>query len=34
MKAEEEASERTRDSIVTRSRVAIELKPHRPVVVS
>ena len=33
MRAEEDASERTRNSIVTRSRVAIELKPHRPIVV-
>ena len=33
MKAEEYASERTRNSIVTRSRGAIELKPHEPIVV-
>ena len=33
MKAEEDASERTRNSIVTRSRGAIELKPHKPIVV-
>ena len=33
MKAEEDASEWTRNSIVTRSRGAIELKPHKPIVV-
>ena len=33
MKAEEDASERTLNSIVTRSRGAIELKPHKPIVV-
>ena len=33
MKAEEDASERTRNSIVTRSRGAIELKPRKPIVV-
>ena len=33
MKAEEDASERTRNSIVTRSRGAIELKPHKPILV-
>ena len=33
MKAEEDVSERTRNSIVTRSRGAIELKPHKPIVV-
>ena len=33
MKAEEDVSERTRNSIVTRSRGAIELKPHKAIVV-
>ena len=33
MKAEEDTSERTRNSIVTRSRGAIELKPHKLIVV-
>ena len=33
MKAEEDASERTRNSIITRSRGVIELKPHKPIVV-
>ena len=33
MKAEEDANKRTRNSIVTRSRGAIELKPHKPIVV-
>ena len=33
MKAEEDASERKRNSIVTKSRGAIELKAHKPIVI-
>ena len=33
MRAEEDANKRTQNSIVTRSRGAIELKPHKPIVV-